>query len=280
MADENFQAPDPLLPVKLVNDIPARFLQALRFWSRLPLPASWFEADPHAPPDMERLAPVLPFAAAVLGLVGALALNVLYGFGLSGIPATIFTVATMVVVTGAMHEDGLADMADGFGGGATIERKLEIMRDPRIGSYGATALMLSIASRITLTGELVYATGPIRTGIIIVAANCVSRIAGLMPAALLPPARTDGAGAAAGRLSMKAWGVGAISGLILSALLVYAATGLRGCIAAAFVSFLAAYCVAKLADHQIGGQTGDVCGAATLLSEIAFLAAVLAPFGL
>src|SRR5580704_14962068 len=66
MADENFQAPDPLLPVKLVNDIPARFLQALRFWSRLPLPSPSFEADPHAPPDMERLAPVLPFAAAVL----------------------------------------------------------------------------------------------------------------------------------------------------------------------------------------------------------------------
>jgi adenosylcobinamide-GDP ribazoletransferase len=101
-----------------------------------------------------------------------------------------------------------------------------------------------------------------------------------MPAALLHPARTDGAGAAAGRPSMKAWGAGAISGLVLSALLVYAATGLRGCIVAAFVSFLAAYCVTKLADHQIGGQTGDVCGAATLLSEIAFLAAVLAPFGL
>jgi adenosylcobinamide-GDP ribazoletransferase len=263
-----------------VNDIPARFVQALRFWSRLPLPVFSFEAEPHGAPDMERLAPILPVAAAVLGFFGALALMIVYGFGLSGIPASIFTVAAMVIVTGAMHEDGLADMADGFGGGATVERKLEIMKDSRIGSYGATALMLSVASRITLTGELVYAVGPIRTGLIIIAAICVSRIAGLMPAAALPPARVDGAGAAAARLSLRAWGTGAVIGLVISALLVYAATGLKGCVIAPLVSFLVAYCVTKLAEQQIGGQTGDVCGAATLLAEIAFLAAALAPFGL
>ena len=155
------------------------------------------------------------------------------------------------------------------------------MRDSRIGSYGATALMLSLAARITLVGELIFATGgPLRMGFLIVAATAVSRSAGLLPLVLLSPARVDGAGAAAGRLSLASWRLGAVPAVVVAALLIYAATGHVACLVAPFVSLLVAFGVSKLAERQIGGQTGDVCGAATLLAEIAFLAAVLAPHGL
>ena len=97
-----------------MNQSLANLLQALRFWSRLPVPVLPLEVDPHSRPDMEVLAPVTPLAGGLLGLGGAVALALISAFGLSGIPAAIFTVAVMVVITGAMHEDGLADMADGF----------------------------------------------------------------------------------------------------------------------------------------------------------------------
>lgn len=263
-----------------MNQFLADILAALRFWSRLPVPVLAVEGDPHAPPDMARLAAAVPIAGMVLGLVGALALAIACGLGLPPVPASIFAVAATVVATGAMHEDGLADVADGFGGGITIERKLEIMKDSRLGTYGAAALMLSIAVRISLLGELVHATGPLRTGLALMGAVAVSRIAGLLPLAMLPPARAAGAGAVSGRLAVKSWGAGAVLGFALASLLAYAATRHAGALIAPVFGFLASYAMTRVAKRQIGGQTGDVCGAATLLAEIAYEAAVLAPFGL
>jgi len=263
-----------------LNQFFADVLGALRFWSRLPVPVLSVEGDPHAPPDMARLARAVPVAGVVLGLVGALVLVVASGLGLPPMPASIFAVAAMVVATGAMHEDGLADVADGFGGGVTVERKLEIMKDARLGTYGAAALILSLAARISLLGELVHAIGPLRTGLVLMAAIAVSRIAGLLPLAMLPPARASGIGAVAARLSGKSWGVGAVLGFALAALLACAATRHSGALGAPLFGFLAAYAMTLVAKRQIGGQTGDVCGAATLLAEIACEAAVLAPFGL
>jgi adenosylcobinamide-GDP ribazoletransferase len=262
-----------------VNDIPASFVQALRFWSRLPLPAFDFEADPHGRPDMEHLAPVTPLAGAVLGVVAAAVLVLVSLLGLPATPSAIFAVAALVVMTGALHEDGLADLADGFGGGRTMERKLEIMRDSRIGSYGATALVLGLVAKISLLAALVTATGAFWAGLVLLAAAAVSRIAGLLPLVLLSPARSDGAGVAAGRLSLDAWRLGAIPALVAGAVLAWLGTGFFAAILAPALGFLAAYGVARLAERQIGGQTGDVCGAAVMLAEIAFLAGALAPLG-
>ena len=101
-----------------MHDFPASLLQALRFWSRLPLPALGFESDPHGRPDMERLAPVTPLAGALLGVLAAIVLVVATFVGLPATPSAIFAVAALVAMTGALHEDGLADVADGFGGAA------------------------------------------------------------------------------------------------------------------------------------------------------------------
>lgn len=263
-----------------MNQTLASLIQALRFWSRLPVPVFQFEVDPHGRPDMERLAPVTPLAGGLVGVFGAVVLVLASGIGLAGAPAAIFAIAALVVMTGAMHEDGLADLADGFGGGGTIERKLEIMRDSRIGSYGATALVLGLAAKISLLASLLASTGnSLRTALVLLAAIAVSRIAGLLPLVLLSPARSDGAGASAGRLTGHAWRLGAVPAFVVGAALAWAGTGHFLSILAPLLSLVVAYAITRLAENQIGGQTGDVCGAAVMLSEIAFLAAALAPMG-
>src|SRR5437868_4014872 len=97
--------------------------------------------------DIARASWALPLAGALVGLLGAIAYWLAHAVGLPPLPAGALALATTLVATGCLHEDGLADTADGFGGGTTRERKLEIMRDSRIGSYGGCALMLSLLLR-------------------------------------------------------------------------------------------------------------------------------------
>jgi len=262
-----------------LTDIPTSLVQALRFWSRLPVPVFDFETDPHIRPDMQHLAPVTPLVGALLGAVASGVLMLALLIGLPAAPAAICAIASLVVMTGALHEDGLADLADGFGGGRSMERKLEIMRDSRIGSYGATALVLGLAAKIALLGSLVTVAGIGGATLALVAATSVSRIAGLLPLMLLPPARSDGAGAAAGRLSSDAWRLGAIPAFGGAVLLIWLGAGIACAVLAPTLGFLAAYGVTRLAERQISGQTGDVCGAAVMLADAACLAAALAPLG-
>jgi len=177
----------------------------------------------------------------------------------------------LAATTGAFHEDGLADVADGFGGGRTIERKLEIMRDSRIGAYGGVALCLSLLGRWAALTALLR-MGSATAFVALLAAAALSRWLGLLPMALLPPARKDGAAHAAMGPEPRALALG--GALALSAGLApawLAGAGLGVTLAAAALALAAALGMAHLAKRQIGGQTGDVAGAAQQLAEIAFL---------
>src|SRR5208337_3229433 len=201
------------VPVDSVNAGPASrrrdVADALRFFTRLPLPS-----PPQANFDFNRMAWAAPVAGAVVGLVGAVALAAAEALGLPQF------VAALVAATGALHEDGLADVADGFGGGATRERKLEIMRDSRIGAFGAVALALALLIRVgALASALSHGFWSAAGALIVVAA--LSRGGALMPLALLDPARAEGAGAAAGRLQLQAfaaaWGAAVVVAFIVGA---------------------------------------------------------------
>ena len=178
---------------------------ALRFFTRLRMG----QAGPGAPLDIDRIAWAAPVAGAVVGLMGGLVLGVTVLLGLPVLLRAGLATAAIVAMTGALHEDGLADVADGFGGGATRARKLEIMRDSRIGAYGAITIALALILRV---GALAAALdgGFWRAALSLTLVAALSRAAALTPLALLPPARSDGAGAAAGRLNSNAlaaaWG--------------------------------------------------------------------------
>ena len=142
----------------------------LRFYSRLPVPPLPGEGDPHAVPDFRTLPRMLPLAGLVLGLPGALVMLAAWGLGLGPFLAATLALTAGVLVTGALHEDGLADVADGFGGGSTSVRRLEIMRDSRIGAYGGVALMLSLALRIGALATLLDRGGHLAVLALVLAA--------------------------------------------------------------------------------------------------------------
>jgi len=216
-------------------------------------------------PTMAASAWVWPLAGAVVGAIAAVALALALWLGLPPLPAAVLALAAGVLATGAMHEDGLADLADGFGGGATRERKLEIMRDSRIGSYGVVALVLSLAFRAGAIATL----APEGAGWALIAVAAASRAA--MPALLaaLPPARTDGLGKAAGAETAPAIPAALIGFAVLLPL------GLGSALSVAAAVALAAAAMAALARRQIGGQTGDVLGATQQATEIAAWMALL-----
>ncbi len=237
---------------------------ALRFFTRLRVG----EPGPGAALDIDRIAWAAPVAGVAVGLIGALALALTALLGLPLLLRAGFAMAALVAVTGALHEDGLADVADGFGGGATVARKLEIMRDSRVGAYGALALVLALILRVgALTAALDGGFWRGSLSLILVAA--LSRAAALTPLALLPPARADGAGAAAGPLDSSALAAAWGSALAITLALGFVALGMAHAILAALTSGVGALAVVALARRAIGGQTGDVAGAAQQCGEIA-----------
>ncbi len=173
----------------------------------------------------------------------------------------------MATTTGGLHEDGLSDFADGLGGGSDRAKMLAIMRDSRIGSYGALALFLALALRVGALATLLDRTG-LAAATALVFAAAVSRVAALLPMVLLPPARSDGLSAAVGRPGRAALVTAAVTVLFLAALALPLGLSAAGLIAMAVLAGLAALAVTGLAARRLGGQTGDVIGACQQAAEI------------
>jgi len=242
----------------------------LRFWSRLPIPPLPGEADGHAIPDFRSVPRALPFAALVIALPAAL---IALGAGLAGLGG--FVVATlaltaMALTTGAFHEDGLADTADGLFGGHTPERRLEIMKDSRIGSYGALALGLSLLLRASLIAMILDRSGAWAAAAALLVAAPWSRAEALFLLATQPAARSSGAAASVGQPTI-------VTARIALGLSLFLATGIAlaaqlpvaGLLLGFALAHGAAAVLSRLARRLIGGQTGDILGAAQQLTEIA-----------
>jgi adenosylcobinamide-GDP ribazoletransferase len=210
-----------------------------------------------------------PAVGAGIGMIAAVAFFAASSIGLGAWPAALLTLLVAVVVTGALHEDGLADTADGFGGGHDLEQKLRIMRDSRHGTYAMLALIFSVGLR---AGALVAIGSPIEAGLALIAAHAASR--GALPVIMcwLMPARDDGLAAAAGTPSPAAM-------LVALAIGIFVAIGMLGPIRGAVALLLMGIAVAasaELARRQIGGYTGDTLGAFQQIGEIVMLLAAAA----
>ncbi|WP_095588541.1 adenosylcobinamide-GDP ribazoletransferase [Actibacterium ureilyticum] len=207
-------------------------------------------------PGMGRTAWAWPLVGALIGSITAGAYAACHALGLPAALAALVALSAGIFATGALHEDGLADLADGCGGGHDRARKLEIMRDSRIGSYGVLALILSVALR---AGAMSTLADPAQVALAAVGLAIVTR--GWLPMwlYLLPPARDDGLGRGAAQVTKAAMGVALALGL---AGLVLAGPG------AGLATLAGGAVVAGIAQRQLGGQTGDVLGAIQQVSEI------------
>lgn len=264
-------SPAAPLPWRLV----AEFEAMVRFYSRLALPRLGPADDPASPPAFARAIRLLPLASVVIALPSAALVALL---GPSGLPDPVvgaLAVALLAFLTGAFHEDGLADIADGFGGGMTVERRLEIMKDSRIGAFAGVALAAQFVLRAGLLGEAVDRFDGIGAGLVFVAVAVVARVAPLVLMVRLEPVRADGLGRAAGRPEGRALAVALGGGLVAIVLL---AGPIAGAVPTVFALGLAAMALAGLggmAREKIGGFTGDVVGAGTIVVEIAAMVGLL-----
>ena len=245
----------------------------LRFFTRIPVGGQ--KGDAHAMPDLSAASRALPIAGAIVGVIGAVVLVVADFAGLPVWVSAVLAIAATVIATGAFHEDGLADTADGFGDGTSIEKKLEIMRDSRIGTYGACALILSLMARAGLLAGLMGAMDANRAALVIIAAESVSRTGALALSWRLQPVRRDGAAHAAGQPGAPAVRDAVLVALVICFSAVASAAGVGATLTGIAAAALASVIMMRLADHQIGGQTGDVAGATQQVSLLAFLAAIL-----
>lgn len=231
---------------------------ALIFFTRLPVP--------HGPEDGRPFGPRL-WASPVAGLaVGLVAAAVFWIAALCHLPAGVaaaLALAAAMAATGCLHEDGLADTADGFGGGRTRDRKLEIMRDSRIGTFGAAALLISILIRWSAIAALASPSAVLPA---LIAAHVASRA--VLPAFMVhtPAARSDGLSAAVGLIGNRVAAVALAFGLV--ALL---PLGIGTAIIAVILVAAVTLALRALALRQIGGQTGDTIGALQQCVEITVL---------
>ena len=240
------------------------FSASIHFLTRLPLPRH----EGAAGANLAQAAWAFPLAGFVVGLIGAIAYALAHKFVVFAWPAAALTVAATLLVTGALHEDGLADTADGFGGGDTREKKLAIMRDSRIGTYGVCALILSLLIRADAIASL---TEIALVAPALIAAHVGARAVLPFVMFLLPAARSDGLAFAAGKPSGMAVAIAAALGFL--ALLF--CLGLAHALVALVVLAIVVSLLCWLATRQIGGQTGDVLGAVEQVSEIVILLVAL-----
>ncbi|HEX4664328.1 MAG TPA: adenosylcobinamide-GDP ribazoletransferase [Terriglobales bacterium] len=226
---------------------------AFQFLTRIPMPAIAFEAD-----SLSRATKFFPFVGLVVGS-GAVLLQGMLTSHIKGPLAALIVLLYLVLITGCLHEDGLADTADGLGGGQTRDQMLAILKDSRIGSYGAIALVLSLLARYLLLASL-----PLEHfAAYVISSHVLCRWSSLPLSYFLMPARQqEGQGARIAKLT-------SLASLIFGSVLSFAVVVffLRwSALAPALAAILTVVLSGWLYARKIGGVTGDCFGATNQLT--------------
>ncbi len=241
------------------------FFGAIRFFTRLPVPA-WVG---HSSEALERSSRYFPAVGLVVGGIAALVF-----FGTSFIwPKTLAVLAAMAItlyITGAFHEDGWSDMVDGFGGGWEKAQILAIMKDSRIGSFGAVALVILLLAKFCALIEIDAALLPAA----LVAGHTFSRLCATSLLRTLDYVRDEGK---AKPLATRI-GRGELAFATLTALLPLIFLPWQAVLLAVLFSLVATFWLARMFKRRIGGYTGDCLGATQQLAEVAFYCGLLCRF--
>ena len=235
----------------------ALLLTAIQFLTSLPVTARR-ELPEDALAESSRFFPLV----GVIVAAGAIALDLIVAPRAGRNVSVVLIMMYLVVITGGLHEDGLADAADGFGGGWTRDRVLTIMRDSSIGTYGALAIGCSLLARFVFLTSL-----PDRTfHTVLIAGQVISRWSIVPLAYWLPPARQDGGQGA--RLAQRMSMTSLIVGTGCMAVVAVLATGFTAIVLIAIASGVVAV-AGMYYRRRIGGITGDCLGATCQLTELA-----------
>ena len=245
--------------------------RSVAFLSRLPVPQRHFSGHDGR---LSRAVRAFPLAGVLIVLPCAALAALLSALHAPPLLNAFATLALQVLVTGALHEDGLSDSADGIGGGRDRESALAIMKDSRVGSYGVVALVLSFGCRAAAIAALAAVLTPSGLGMVLLSVAAASRTAMVWHWSLLPPARRDGVAASVGEPENGATTVALVGGILLGAVLLLphgTVLSLALALAAAVTAVLA---FNRVAMRTIGGHTGDTIGATQQLAEMSVLFAL------
>lgn len=246
----------------------------VRFFSRLPLPRVNTIDNPAAALQFRQIARAAPLAGLVVALPAA-GVGTLLGYtALPAFAVAALVLAALCATTGALHEDGLSDVADGFFGGATPDRRLEIMKDSRIGAFGALALVLTVVLRISLLAVLWQKVSPADAALIFLSTEVISRAILVWQWSRRPLARPDGLAARFGKPDAKTARDAALLAVpfLIPAALVLSPTALFLGLALALG---AGFALGHVAVAKVGGVTGDVLGAIQQICGLGFLVGML-----
>lgn len=258
--------------MSFVGDFCDDVARSIGFLSRIPMPGRHFAGYDGR---LNRAVRAFPLAGIAIALPAAALAGAMIALHVSSLFSAFVVVAIQALVTGALHEDGLGDTADGFGGGRDREAALDIMKDSRIGTYGAVALILSFGLRVSALASILPLFTPLGAGMVILGAAALSRAAMVWHWSLLAPARSGGVAASAGEPEAGAARFSLGFGLITALLLFYfAQVPTFGLVAALLAFFAVVKGFSRIAARKIGGHTGDTIGATQQLTEIAVLGAL------
>jgi len=239
------------------------------FLSRLPVPAHYFNDHDGS---LSRASAMFPAAGIVIALCPALVVLILSMFGANAAMTSLLALMLLIGVTGALHEDGLADSADAFGARGGRPHMLEIMKDSRIGTYGVLALMVSFALRAIALTIILSVFGGWYTCLLLLAVAAISRASMVWHWNELPPARQDGVAASVGAPDDSAKSLALTSGGILFFAIAGFAIGWIAAILALVIMAVAAHQWTSIVRKRLGGHTGDTIGATQQITETACLA--------
>ena len=248
------------------------FFIAVQFFTRLPIPR-WVGFEPAW---LNHASRYFALVGVVVGAIGA-AVYTIAALWLPAPVAALLSTSATIYLTGAFHEDGFADACDGLGGGMTRERALEIMKDSRVGAYGAIGIVCMLGAKLTALASM---PPSIAIGALLLA-HPLSRLAATALIWQMAYARAEGkAKPLAVRMTNAEFGIAALTVLLPAAvLLLYGALSLATVAAAVLAAVVAACWLARKFARRLGGYTGDCLGAVQQLAEVAVYIAILATLG-
>lgn len=241
------------------------------FYTRIPVRYSLVDEDGL----LQKATRYLPLIGLIVG--GISAVGFLLVSQILPVPVAIIAAMTLaVLMTGAFHEDGFVDTCDGFGGGWTVEQKLSIMKDSRIGTYGGIGLVLSLLLKFFLLFELSVGGGELRVAVAIMLSHLVGRLVPVFVIATSSYVRLDEASKAK-PVATGVTAAGVIVAIVITGAFVYFLSGswVMALASPVLAGILALICRAWFHRH-IGGYTGDTLGAAEQTGELAVLGVILA----
>ncbi len=255
-----------------IRDFADDVARSVAFLSRIHMPQRHFV---NFDGRLSRAVRAFPIAGLLIALPAAAVVSIFAAIKADPLFTAFVAVAIQALITGVLHEDGLSDTADGLGGGRNKESALVIMKDSRIGSYGAVALILSFGLRVAALAAILPQLTPSGAGVLLLGVAALSRSAMVWHWSKLPPARKDGVAASAGEPLTGAVRQALAIGIVATILLLLIAGVPLLAVPLALMAFAAVVVgFSEIVNGKIGGHTGDTIGATQQLTEIAVLSAL------